>query len=130
MSASGLDRVNGFKVRGLNADFDRLAVQSTHQTTFVMPWKGQGKGARPKWNEIGIAKNELIVMRPYGGAPVIELEALGGPYGVLIVEATQSMTRTLRVGARLRLELKRDEAVVVKNEDWRAPKTEGAQFHA
>jgi hypothetical protein len=114
------DRTNGFRVRGLNADTDKLAVQSNRQTTFFLT-RSKWRGMLPKWHEIGIAKNELIVLRPYGGAPMIELEALGGPYGVLIVNATQSCTRTLRVGQRLRLGLKTDESVVIRCEDMVAP---------
>lgn len=120
-----LDRTNGFKVRGLNPDVDRLAVQSTHQSTFFLTYKR--RLGRPKWHEIGIARDELIVMRPYGAAPVIEIEGLGGPHGVLIVEATQSCTRTLRNGTRLRLSLKPDESVVVKCEDWKSPRREGTE---
>jgi hypothetical protein len=118
------DRTNGFKVRGLNADVDRLAVQSTRQTTWVL---NRGLLGLPKWHEIGLARDELIVLRPYGGAPVIEIEALGGPHGVLIVHATQGCTRTLRHGRRLRLELKREESVVIKCEDWHEPRSEGRQ---
>jgi hypothetical protein len=123
-----LDRTNGFKVRGLK-DADRLAVQSSHQSTWFLT---RGRFARvglPKWHEIGIARDELVVLRPYGAAPVIEIEGLGGPHGVLIVEATQSCTRTLRNGSRLRLVLKPDESVVVKCEDWKAPRREGAELN-
>jgi hypothetical protein len=121
------DRTNGFKVRGLNSDVDRLAVQSNRQTTWFLT---RGVMGLPKWHEIGIARDELVVLRPYGATPVIEIEGLGGPHGVLIVEATQSCTRTLRNGTRLRLELKPDEAVVVKCEDLRHPHTpiDGRQF--
>jgi hypothetical protein len=125
-----LDRTNGFKVRGLDSDVDRLAVQSTHQSTWFLTRVGKlGRNGKPKpkWHEIGIARDELVVLRPYGAAPVIELEGLGGPHGVLIVEATQSCTRTLRNGSRLRLALKRDETVVVKCEgsiDQRRPGAE------
>ena len=124
---TALDRTNGFRVRGLNADTDKLAVQSSHQTTFFLT-RAKWGGMLPKWHEIGLGRSELIVLRPYGGAPVIELEALGGPYGVLVVEATQSCTRTLRNGQRLRLELKRDESVVIKCEEWKPPGKDGAQF--
>lgn len=123
---TNLDRTNGFKVRGLNQDVDRLAVQSSHQSTWFLSRGKLGRVGLPKWHEIGIARDELIVLRPYGASPVIELEGLGGPHGVLIVEATQSCTRTLRNGTRLRLALKPDESVVVKCEDWKSPRAEGA----
>lgn len=114
------DRTNGFRVRAFS-DGDRLAVQSTHQTTFFLTGR-KWAGLAAKWHQVGIQKNEIVVMRPYGASPEIELEGLGGPHGVLIVEATQSVTRTLRNGQRLRLRLKRDESVVVKTEEWNAPR--------
>lgn len=115
---------NGFKIRGLNADADKLAVQSTHETTWLL---GRRKWARiaPAWREVGLAQNELKVLRPYGGAPVIELQSLGGPYGVLIVERARGGTTVLRNGRKLRLELGHEESVVLKTEHWRSPRTEG-----
>lgn len=119
------ERVNGFRVRGFNSDVDRLAVQSTRQTTFFLT-RRKFAGLMPKWHEVGLAKDELIVLRPYSGAaPEIELEALGDPHGVLIVEATRQFTRTLRVGSRLRIALGREEACVIKCEQWRPPDRDG-----
>jgi hypothetical protein len=119
MSAQN-DRTNGFKIRALNADADRIAVQSSRQSTWALISKRRLLGT-PKWHEVGLARDELVVLRPYNGRPVIELEGLGGPHGVLIVDQTQTMTRTLRNGSRLRLELKKDEAVVIKTEFHKAP---------
>jgi len=117
MTGAGL--TNGFRIRGLNQDADRLAIQSTHQTTRPLG-RNRTPGGRPQWQEIGIAQDELIVCRPYNGAPVIEIQGLGGPHGVLIVEATRQFTRTLRNGSRLRVELGQDESLVIKTETWRA----------
>src|SRR5260370_513086 len=58
------------------------------------------------------------------GPPAVEIEALGGPYGVLIVERSRGATRTLRNGSRLRMELGTDESVILKCEDWHEPKTD------
>jgi len=117
------DRTNGFRVRGLNGDVDRLAVQSTHQTTWTL---SRGRLGLAKWHTIGMQRDELIVLRAYGATPVIELEGLGGPYGVLIVECTQQFTRTLRNGSRLRIHMKRDETIVIKCEEHVAPRTSQA----
>jgi len=121
-----LARTNGFKVRAC-LDGDRVAVQSTHQTTYFLTGKKWG-GLLHKWHEIGLAQSEIVVLRPYGASPVLEIEGLGGPHGVLIVEATQTGTRTLRNGQRCRFELKKDEAVVIKTENWREPRREGTQI--
>jgi hypothetical protein len=117
-------RTNGFKVRGLNADTDRLAVQSTRQSTWFLSRGTLGRIA-PKWYEIGLCQDELIVLRPYQGAPVIEIEGLGGPYGVLVLQRAGGGTMVLRNGRRTRVELRRDEALVIKTEQWKAPGTEG-----
>jgi len=114
--SAGLDRTNGFKIRGLNADADKLAVQSTHQTTWLLGRGSKGRGGKPKWHEVGLAKTEVVVLRPYGGAPEIELESLGGPYGILVVDQTQTRTFNLRNGRRQVLALKRDESVVLRCE--------------
>lgn len=120
------DRCNGFRVRGFNSDVDRLAVQSTHQTSFFLTRRRWSlPGIRPLWHDIGLNKHEVIVMRAYGAAPEIEIEALGDRFGVLIVDCTQQCTRTLRVGSRLRIQMKKDEAIVIKNEDWVAPDLRG-----
>ena len=101
---------NGFKIRGLNADCDRLAVQSSEQTTWLLGWRRFGIA---KWHEVAIQQNELIVLRPYGGCPEIEILPLGDKCGTLKVEATRSATRLVRVGTRHRLSLGLDESVVI-----------------
>lgn len=124
------DRTNGFRVRGFNADIDRLAVQSTHQSTFWPFQKRRWAFGFRGWQDVGLARQEIIVMRPYGAEPEIEIEALGGPHGVLIVNLTQTRRLTLRNGQRLRHRLKKDESVVIQTEDWREPRNNAvAQAH-
>lgn len=118
------DRTNGFRIRGLNADSDRLAVQSTHQTT-RFPFLGRRRRINVGpvgWHDVALAKNEIVVLRPYSASPEIEIEGLGGPYGVLLVRFTQSATFTLRNGQRIRRHLQADESVVVQTENWREPR--------
>jgi hypothetical protein len=106
---------NGFRIRGLNADCDRLAVQSSEQTTWVLgrksSWLGFGRG----WEEVAIQKNELIVLRPYGGSPEFEIEALGDKAGVLVIQQARGATRSLRVGSKRVVCLDRDESCVVRS---------------
>lgn len=123
MSAD-LGLTNGFRIKALNADCDRLAIQSSVQTTRWCSYRR----LLPRVHEVGITQNELIVLRAYQGAPTIELEGLGGPHGVLIVEPARGGRRVLRNGTRHVLELGRDEAVVIKTERWRAPGSDGASF--
>jgi hypothetical protein len=118
-------RTNGFKIRTLNQDCDRLAVQSSLSATWFCTFRSR-LGMLAKTHTVGIAQNELVVLRPYQGKPVIELEGLGGPYGVLIVDRANGGTRTLRNGQRERFDL--DAALVIKTENFTAPGTEGRQM--
>jgi len=108
-------RANGFRIRGLNADCDRLAVQSSEQTTWLLGRKRGGLGL-PQWHDVGISQNEIIVLRPYGGCPTFEIKALGDKAGLLILEQARGATRSLRVGASRVVELDRDEACVIRCE--------------
>lgn len=120
-------RTNGFKIRTLNADCDRLAVQSSLQSTWFCSFRSRTR-LLAKVHEIGIAQTELVVLRPYRGKPVIEIEALGGPHGVLILDRANGGTKVLRNGQREVLEL--DAAVVIKTEHFRAPGRDGAGTQA
>ncbi len=108
-------RCNGFQIRGLNADCDRLAIQSSEQTTWLLGRKRGGLG-RVQWHEVGIAQNELIVMRAYGGCPTFEVKALGDKAGLLMLQQSRGPTRSLRVGGRAVIELGPDESCVVRCE--------------
>jgi len=117
-------RCNGFRLRGLNADCDRLAVQSSEQTTWLLGRRRGGLGAI-QWHEVGIAQNELIVLRPYGGCPTLEIQALGDQAGLLIIEQSRGPTRSLRVGSRRVIELDRDESCIIRCEWIHHPRGPG-----
>lgn len=117
-------RTNGFRIRTLNPDCDRLAVQSSLQTTWFCTYNGHG--GEMVEHEVGIAQKELIVLRPYQGKPVFELVGLGGDHGVLIVQEASGSTRTLRNGQRVRYEC--TGAVVIKTENFAPPGREGASI--
>jgi hypothetical protein len=117
-------RCNGFRIRGCNADCDRLAVQSSEQTTWLLGRSRWGKVKAP-WHDVGIGINELIVLRPYGGSPVVEIEALGDKAGLLIIQQARGPTRSLRVGARRVIELDHDEACVIRCEWIAYPHSSG-----
>lgn len=114
------DRCTGFDIRGLNQDCDRLAVQSSEQTTWLLG-RRKWKGLLSKKHEVGITANEIVVLRPYGGAPEIEIIPRGDTNAVMIIDQTQTKRRAVRVGTRVRLTLKRDEAVVLHNEQIQHP---------
>jgi hypothetical protein len=118
-------RTNGFRIHTLNQDCDRLAVQSSLAATWFCSFRSR-LGWLAKTHEVGIAQSELVVLRPYQGKPVVELEGLGGPYGVLVVDRANGGTVVLRNGQRQKFEL--DAALVVKTEFFKAPGREGAQL--
>jgi hypothetical protein len=121
---------NGFKIRPLNVDCDKLAVQSSEQTTWLLGFK---KGAT-KTYDVGILRSELIVLRPYGGCPAFEIAPQGEPGGVLLVDAVRTRIRAVRVGAKIRVELGLDETCVIRREDIVYPGTrptlQGTPGHA
>lgn len=123
------ERCNGFKIRGLNADCDRLAVQSSEQTTWLLGRKRGGLGL-PQWHDVGIQRNELVVLRPYGGAPVVEIRAEGDKAGILVLQAARGATCCLRVGQKRVFELDRDEALVIRCEWIAYPRSAGVSAGA
>lgn len=112
MSAS-----NGFRIRGLNPDSDRVSVQSNVQTTWFLsaPRKGNaGQSPRKEWQEVGMTRDELVVLKCQGGTAAIELQPLGDRAGTLIAQSSRKSTQTLRVGSKYRFELDPGEAVVMR----------------
>ena len=115
---------NGFRIRTLNPDCDRLAVQSSISATWFCTWDPD---KRKGWKrEVGIAQKELVVLRPYQGKPVIEIKGLGGPHGVLIVDRANGGTTVLRNGQKQQFEM--DGALVIKTEHFAPPGRESAGF--
>lgn len=114
-------RCNGFRIRALNADCDRVAIQSSEQTTWLLGRGSKTRGPRGKWHEVGLARNELMVIRCYGGTPAYEIEPLGDAAGVLIANRSRAGSRTLRVGSRARFDLEPDESVVLRCEHLVTP---------
>ena len=119
-----LPRSNGFRIRGLNSDCDRLAVQSSEQTTWLLGRKRGGLGTI-QWHEVGILQNELIVTRAYGGCPEFEIEALGDASGLLILQLSRGPTFVLRVKSKRVVELGPDESCVIRCETIQYPTSPG-----
>jgi hypothetical protein len=117
----------GFRLRPLNADCDKLAVQSSIETTWLLgsPRKLLGI-SRAQAKDVGMCRDELKVLRPYGGAPEIEIEPLGDAGAALIAQPANSATVVMRVGRRYRIALDRDESCVLRFEDIQYPRGAGA----
>jgi hypothetical protein len=116
---------NGFRLRALNGDCSRLAIQSTLETTWALG--GRKWSFLPaKQHDVALGQSELKVLRAYEGAcPEFEIEPLGEPGAMLLVECTrQHRTRGVRVGTKERFSLAPNESVVIRVERMRTPSGE------
>lgn len=114
---------NGFRIRGLNPDSDRVSVQSNVQTTWMLPYRRWGL---PIWKDVGITRDELIILKCQGGDAAIELQPLGDRAGTLVANSSRHASKTLRVGQRYRFELERGEALVIRSTSIVHPSHGGA----
>lgn len=119
-------RSNGFRIRGLNADCDRLAVQSSEQSTWLLGRKRGGMG-KIQWHEVALLQNELMVLRAYGGSPEFEIEPLGDASGLLVLQLSRGTTFALRVKSKRVVQLGQDESCVVRCELIQYPTSPGVQ---
>lgn len=114
------DRCTGFTLRGLNADCDRVAVQSSEQTTWLLG-RRKFKFLGPTKHDVALLANEIVVLRSYGGSPEIEITPHGDGNAIVVIDQTQTRRRAVKMGTRVRLALKPDEAVVIHNETIHHP---------
>lgn len=110
-----MSECNGFKLRALNQDCNRIAVKSSVQTTWAMTFKS-GVFSKPKQYDVGFDKNELIVIsfQDGSGAAEIEITPLGEKVGTIIAQSSRGPTKTLRVGGRYNYTLQPGESIVIR----------------
>lgn len=118
---------NGFRIRGLNQDANRVSVQSNVQTTWMLT-RRKWDALLPKWHDVGIAHNELIVIKCQDGAASaeIELEPLGDRAGTLIADSSRKAAKTLRVNQKYVFTLEPGEAIILRNSTIVHPSGPGA----
>lgn len=118
---------NGFEFRGLNPAINRVSVKSNVQTTWSPTYKTPGS-KNPKKYEIGMLRDELVVMKCEDGAESaeIEIKPLGDAAGTLIAESSRGATKTLRVGSKYRWVLKPGEALIFRSSRIVYPNSPGA----
>lgn len=116
---------NGFEIRGLNPDSDRVSIQSNIQTTWMLTYKRMGE---PVTQRVGIMRDELIVIKCQDGAASAEIEItpLGDAAGTLIGQSSRKATRTMRVGDPYIWELEPGESLVIRSQSIVHPKGPGA----
>lgn len=118
---------NGFKLKALSQDCNRIAVKSSVQTTWMMTYK-ERRDAKPKEYDVGFDKNEVIVLsfQDGSGEAVIEISPLGEKVGTIIAQSSRNATRTLRVGGKYRYALTPGESLVIRGSRILHPSHQGA----
>ncbi len=107
---------NGFKLRTLNQDCNRLAIKSNVQTSWNPSYKGH-RFARNKEYEIGFDRDELIVIafQDGSGGASIEIQPLGDKVGTIIAQSSRDATKVLRVGSKYRFDLAPGEQIIFRS---------------
>jgi hypothetical protein len=117
---------NGFKLRGLNQDCTRIAVKSTHQSSWQMPYKAT-VFSRPKEHDVAMHVNELAVLsfQDGSGHAEIEITPLGDKVGTMLMQSSRNARQTLRVGMKYRFRLQPGESVTLRNQTIMHPTHDG-----
>ena len=107
---------NGIKIKTLNQDCNRIAVKSSVQSSWNPTFKAR-LFARPKEYEVGMTKNEILVIsyQDGSGCAEFEIEPLGDKAGVLVAQHSTMGTKTLRVGSKYRYELQGNRSVILRS---------------
>jgi len=121
-----MSSTNGFKIRGLNPDSDRVSIQSNVQTTWMLTYRRHG--GKPVWHDVGQMKDELIIIKCQDGAASAEIEIhpLGDRAGAMIGQSSRGATRTMRVGSPYRWILAPGEALILRTSNIVYPQGPGA----
>lgn len=118
---------NGFKLRALNQDCNRVAVKSSVATTWMMTYKDRVL-SMPKEFDVAMDKNEIVVLKCEDGAghAAIEIRPLGDNVGTIIAQSSRKGIKTLRVGEKYRFELDPGESLVIRGSRIIHPTNSGA----
>jgi hypothetical protein len=106
---------NGFKLKALNQDCNRIAVKSNVQTSWNPTYK-KHIFSRGEEYDIAMTRDEIIVIsfQDGSGHAEIEIKPLGDKAGTLIAQSSRNATKTLRVGAAYRFELQPGESIIMR----------------
>jgi len=119
---------NGFQLRPLNPDCNRIAVKSSAQTSWCPTFK-KHIFSKPEEYEVGFTTNELIVMtyQDYlSGEAAFDIVPLGDAAGTIIAQSSRNATRVLRVGTKYRYTLEPGESLIFRSANLRYPRTGNA----
>ncbi len=115
---------NGLRIRGIDADADRVSVQSSEQDSHLIT-RRRWSFLPAKWTDVSIGRDELIVLKCNDGDAVIEIKHVGGPHGDLMLDEGGERRSRLREGQVQRVLLERNKAVFLRCQDLRYPTRPG-----
>lgn len=105
---------NGVRIRGLSGDVSNVSVQSNITRTWALLGK-KWAGLRWKSHDVGMERDELLVLKCQGGACCLEIEGLGGEHGSIIIQEDVSRMRLMR-GQRRQFSLHQGMSLVLTTE--------------
>ena len=107
---------NGFKLKTLNQDCNRLAIKSNVASSWCPSYKGS-RFARNKEYDVAFDRDELIAIafQDGSGSAEIEIEPLGEKVGTIIAQSSREATKVLRVGAKYRFIMAPGEQIVIRS---------------
>ena len=121
-----MNDTNGLRVLPLNGDCSRVAVKSSIQTSWMLGFKSPGAD-KPKAQEIGFSRDELLVIafQDGSGAAEMEITPLGDRAGTIIAQSSRNATRVLRVGSKYTYTLSPGESIVFRSQRIMYPTNAG-----
>jgi hypothetical protein len=102
---------NGIRIRGLSGDVSNVSVQSSAVSTWALLGK-KWAGLRWREHDVGLERDEVLVLKCQGGDCKLQIEGLGGPYGDTMIQQDVSRTRLCR-GQRLDFSLHQGMSLVL-----------------
>ena len=118
----------GFRVRGLEADTDRISIQSDERPSHLLT-RRKFPCLPAKWTTVEMSTGELVVIKCNRGNATIEVKHLGGPDGDLVLDDCGALTR-VAAGSVVRMRLRENSAVMVRTAAWERPRRRGVGFGA
>lgn len=107
---------NAVRLKGLNQDCNRIAVKSTNESSWQLPYKTHWF-SRPAESEKAILQNELVVIsfQDGSGAAELEITPMGDQVGTLLMQSSRNEHKVLRVGAKYRFKMRPGESITLRN---------------
>lgn len=118
---------NAFRIRGINQAANRVSVQSSVQDTFMLT-RRKFAGLLPKWHDVTMSRDELVVIKCQDGADFaeVEIEITSDKAGTFIARSSRGSSTSMGAGDKKVFTLQPGEALVLQGENIRHPTGQGA----